>query len=450
VIGRFEVAHPRLRSDLQAILGQDLDEDQIILHRRLTRAGRSYAYVNEQPVAVATLRRLGEVLVDIHGQRENQSLLQPPYQLRLLDAFGNLDGLREEYLLLVQTVRELRRRLATLDAERQQRQRELALLRFEREELDATSLQRGEIAELTQERERLTHVQALQAFAMGGCSQLYDAEGSCAERLGKLLREAEGWLRLDPGLKEIAERLTGLKAETQDLAETLRNLAARWEADPGRREDVEERLQLLRRLETKYGKTVDELIVYRASLDEQEARLQAHEDDRGKLQADLLEAFSRLRQAGEELSRRRQRVAKRFITAVQRELADLGMTEARLDAVLEPCPLGEDPLTADVPSEGLEQLELMLAANRGEPDRPLRKVASGGELSRTMLALKTVLATHDRVGTLVFDEIDANVGGRLVRCAGRKARHPRSNAPGHMRNAFAPGGQLCPASLDDP
>jgi DNA repair protein RecN (Recombination protein N) len=420
VIGRFELSRAELRSEVQAILKLDLDEDQIVLNRRLTRAGRSYAYINEQPVALSTLRRLGAVLVDIHGQRESQSLLKPGYQLRLLDSFGDLDAQREEYEALAQTVRKLRGRLANLDAEHQQRQRELALLRFERDELDAAALQPGEVAELTRERERLANAQALQAFAATACSELYDAEGSCAERIGKLLREAETWAHLDAGLAEIIERLRGLGAETQDLAETLRSSAARWEADPARREEVEERLRLLRRLETKYGKTVDDLLVYRATLDEQGARLQAQEDDRAKIQSELEKAFSELRQAGDELSRRRQRVAKRFITAVQRELADLGMAEAGLDAVLEPCPVGEEPLTSEVPSSGLEQLELMLAANRGEPARPLRKVASGGELSRTMLALKTVLAAHDRVGTLVFDEIDANVGGRLGDVLGEK------------------------------
>jgi DNA repair protein RecN (Recombination protein N) len=328
--------------------------------------------------------------------------------------------LREKYESQVQMVRELRRRLAMLDAERQQRQRELALLRFEREELDAAVLQPGELAELTRERERLANVQALQAFAMAGYADLYDAEGSCVERLGKLQREAETWRHLDPRLAELVERLTGLGAETQDLAETLRALAARWEADPARREEVEERLRLLRRLEAKYGKTIEDLVAYRAALDEQEARLQAQEDDRTTIETELVEAFGQLRRAGEELSRQRQRVAKRFITAVQRELADLGMAEARLDAVLEPCPLGEDAMTAEIPASGLEQLELMLAANRGEPARPLRKVASGGELSRTMLALKTVLAAQDRVGTLVFDEIDANVGGRLGDVLGEK------------------------------
>jgi DNA repair protein RecN (Recombination protein N) len=179
-------------------------------------------------------------------------------------------------------------------------------------------------------------------------------------------------------------------------------------------------VQLLRRLEAKYGRPVEELIAYRHTLDGQEARLQQQENDRSTVQAELVEAFDRLRQAGAELSRQRQRVAKRLAVGAQRELADLGMADARLDAALEPVPLGGDPVAAEIPGWGLDQLELMLAANRGEPARPLRKVASGGELSRAMLALKTVLAGQDRVGTLVFDEIDANVGGRLGDVLGEK------------------------------
>jgi DNA repair protein RecN (Recombination protein N) len=420
ITGRFEIGQPRLRGEVEQILGDSLDDEQVILTRRLTRAGRSFAYVNEQPVAVATLRRLGGALVEIHSQRESQSLLEPAYQLRLLDAFGDLDGPRQAYQALAETVCDLCRRLTGLDAERQQRQRELALLRFEREELSGAGLQAGEMAALTREREILANAQALQAFAAGGCARLYDDEGSVVEQLGKLQREAEGWRELDPALADVARRLEGLSAETQDLADTLRRLAQGYAADPARREEVEERLRLLRRLEAKYGRGVDELLAYHAGLDEQEKALQQQEDDRAQLEADLAAAFAKLRQAGQELSRLRQRVAKKLATEVQRELADLGMAEARLDAVLEPVPLGDDVRTAEVPADGLERLELMLAANRGEPARPLRKVASGGELSRTMLALKTVLAAHDEVGTLVFDEIDANVGGRLGDVLGEK------------------------------
>ncbi len=420
ITGRFELDRLELRAAVEQLLGGPADEGQLILSRRLNRAGRSFAYANDQPVTVAALRQLGELLVDIHGQRESQFLLEPAYQLRLLDAYGDLESLRQTYTTLVETVRDLRRRRAALVAERQQRQRELALVRFERDELAGAALRPGELAELTRERERLAHTQALQEFAGQGCARLYDDEGSVVEQLGKLLREAQGWLHLDPALAEVAQRLEALGAETQDVAEALRDLAQRWQADPERREQVEDRLQILRRLEAKYGKTIDDLIAYHATLDDQEARLQRQEDDLAGIEAELAGAFQKLRQAGEELGRQRRQVARRFVAQAQRELADLGMPEARLDARFEPVDLGADPAAAEVPSGGLDQLELMLAANRGEPARPLRKVASGGELSRTMLALKTVLAAHDQVGTLIFDEIDANVGGRLGDVLGEK------------------------------
>ncbi len=420
ITGRFEPARPEQRQEIERLLDSTLEEDEVLLTRRLTRAGRSYAYVNEQPVAVATLRQLGAILVDIHGQRESQSLLEPAYQLQLLDAFGGLGELRDKYLTLAEQVRELRRRHAALAAEQQQRQRELALLRFEREELAAAALRPGEAAELVRERERLAHAQALQAFADTGAARLHDEEGSVVEQLGKLVKEAQGWVALDPSLAEVVQRLQGMVAESRDLADLLRILAPRYAADPERREQVEERLQTLRRLESKYGRPVDELIAYHAGLEEQEARLVRQEEDRSTVQTELSAAFGRLRKAANELSKARRRVADRLVQETQRQLADLGMAEARLDAALEQGPLGEEPITAEVPAWGTDQLELMLAANQGEPARPLRKVASGGELSRTMLALKTVLAAHDQVGTLIFDEIDANVGGRLGDILGEK------------------------------
>jgi DNA repair protein RecN (Recombination protein N) len=294
------------------------------------------------------------------------------------------------------------------------------LLRFERDELDQAALKLGETAALARERERLAHAQSVQEFTAASCARLYDDEGSVSEQLGKLLREAQHWSTLDPTLAELAQRLLALEVETQDLAECFRAASQQWDADPQRREEVEERLQLLRRLEKKYGKTSDALLDYRASLDGDMARLQQQEDDRENLRAELAEKFARLRVLGTELSELRGLAGKKLASAVQRELADLGMAGACLDAQLEPIVLTDDPLTAEIPLWGLEHLELTLAANRGEPARPLRKVASGGELSRAMLALKTVLAAQDHVGTLVFDEIDANVGGRLGDVLGEK------------------------------
>jgi len=420
VTGRFELGSAQMRREIESILEGPLDEDEIILARRLYRNGRSQAYANDRPVVLATLKQIGNILVDIHGQRETESLLHPAYQLQLLDAFGRLDAPRQKYGTLAERVRELRRRQHTLSAERQQRQRELSLLRFERDELDEADPKPGEIAELTRERDRLMHAQNLQAFAVLASGELYDEDGSIIERLGKLQREAQSWAALDAGLEEVVRRLEELLAEVQDVADVLRHLGQRWEADPERLDEVENRLQLLRRLESKYRRSLDDLIVYRASLDAQETRLQQQEDDLERVETELAEAYEQLREAAAELSKQRQRVADRLAKETQKQLADLGMAGARLEAILETNPLGEDPAQAEVPAWGADQLELTLAANRGEPALPLRKVASGGELSRTMLALKTVLAGHDRRGTLVFDEIDANVGGRLGDVLGQK------------------------------
>jgi DNA repair protein RecN (Recombination protein N) len=420
VTGRFELDWPDVKRELESILDTTLADDELILTRRLTSAGRSHAYVNEQPVAVLTLKQIGERLVDIHGQRESQSLLEPAYQLGLLDSYGHLEAQRQAYLDPARQLRELRQRYRTLSAERQQRQRELALIRFEREELEQAKLESGETAELTRERERLMHAQGLQEFASQSYLALYEDDDSVVGRLGKLQREAEKWAALDPVLAEIVRRLDAANAEVQDVAQTLEKMGRRWEADPERLEEVEQRLQMLRRLETKYRKTIDELIVYHAGLDEQERRLRQEEADLSGIEGEMATTFARLKCAAADLSKARQRVAKKLATAAQKELADLGMADARLDAVLEPVPLGDDPTTAEIPAWGADRLELTLTANPGEPARPLRKVASGGELSRTMLALKTVLAAHDRLGTLVFDEIDANVGGRLGDVLGEK------------------------------
>ncbi|MGH7170594.1 MAG: DNA repair protein RecN [Gemmataceae bacterium] len=420
VTGRFELDSPEMRREIETILGGPLEEDEIILTRRLHRNGRSHAYANDQPVILSTLKQIGNLLVDIHGQRETESLLHPTYQLQLLDAFGRLDAPRQKYATLAERVRELRRRQHTLATERQQRQRELSLVRFERDELDEANLEPGEVAELNRERERLANAQNLQEFATLACADLYDEDGSIVERLGKLLRFAQSWAALDPSLEEVVRRLEGLHAEVQDLAGTLRHLGQRWEADPERLDAVEGRLQFLRRLESKYRRSIDDLIVYRISLDRQEDRLRQQEDDLERIDAELAEAYGQLRQAASELSKQRHRIADRLAKETQKELADLGMAGARLEAILETNPLGDDPAHAEVPAWGADQLELTLAANPGEPALPLRKVASGGELSRTMLALKTVLAGHDPRGTLVFDEIDANVGGRLGDILGGK------------------------------
>lgn len=421
ISGRFEAPQPAVRAELEEILQSPLADEHVLITRRLTAAGRSLAYVDDTPVTLATLRKIGGVLVDIHGQRESQALLDPVYQLRMLDIFGGQEELSAEFRRQADALRELRRQLAEREAGKQQRQRELNLLRFERDELDTARLKTGELKELAQEREKLQHAQGIYDFATEASNRLYDEDGAVFEVLRKVEREAERFARFDPELADIAKRIAGLAVETQDLAQSLRPWSDSPQADPERLEEVENRIQMLRRLETKYARSVDELIEYRKTLDAEESRLTSAEEDREALSEKIGIAHRSLRETGVKLSKERAKSAKKFAALVQKELADLSMPDARLDAVLTPTPLGDDSLACEIPSNGLESLELMLAANPGEPSRPLRKVASGGEMSRTMLAVKTVLAVREQGGLMmVFDEIDSNVGGRLGDVLGAK------------------------------
>jgi DNA repair protein RecN (Recombination protein N) len=416
VTGVFELSHPDTKRRIAALLNTDTLDDELLLARRVHRSGRGGAYINDQPVAVATLRAVGALLVDIHGQRESAALLDSAYQLDLLDAFGNLHKSRAAYTEKAEQLRAARRRLAELAAAREQRQRELTLVRFERDELDAARLEPGEREELTRERERLANAQELQSFAHMSWALLYEEEGSANERIGRVAREAESWAEMDPELGEAVGQLDALLSQVKDVAQTIRRLGERWEADPHRLAEVETRLQLLKKLEAKYRKSIDDLILYRITLDEQEAQLQATEDDLSGLEGQIESLLQQIRDAARELSRQRHKIAKKLAAEVEKQLADLGMPEAKLGAELTTTELTLD----HIPPAGIDHLELTLAANAGEPARPLRKVASGGEMSRTMLALKTVLAGHDLTGTLVFDEIDANVGGRLGDVLGSK------------------------------
>jgi DNA repair protein RecN (Recombination protein N) len=421
VTGRFELTRPEQRAVAAEILQTSLADEDLILTRRLSRSGRSSALVNDMPVAVGTLKRIGEMLVDVHGQRESYSLLQPAYQLELLDAFGKLTDLRKKYENAAEVVRGLRRKYRELSEAQQARQRELALIRFEREELDTARLQPGELPALAKERERLLHAQSLAQYTGTVAARLADDDGAVDEVLGKLLKDAGRWAALDPKLEELRKRLEALRPEIQDLAETSRDLSEQFEANPDRLEEVEKRIAALKKLQARYGKTPDELIDYRATLDSREVELQKQEEDLAGIDGQVRSATGTLREAALALSKARGKVAKKLAADAQKHLVDLHMRDARLDAVIDQVPLPEDPLGAELPASGIDQLELMLAANPGEPPRPLRKVASGGEMSRTMLAIKTVLAAHDPVRTLVvFDEIDANVGGRLGDVLGQK------------------------------
>lgn len=409
----FELAGLDLRSDVETILGGAVDDDQIILTRRISATGRGSAQVNGMPVTVTTLQALGARLVDIHGQTEGRALAEPDCQRALLDSHGRLVRLCEEYKCRRETFNTLRRRRLDLLQKSKDRQRERALLEFERDEIAAAEPKCGETEELNREAHRLANAGQLRNAASVGYSLLYEADCSAQGLLDKVSRTLGPLAISVPELAEPAETLARLAAETREVAYSLRDLGHSWDDDPQRLERIESRLALYRRLSNRFHCTPDELA---ARLCESETRLAAldrDDADLASLDLPLAQAWSSLVDAAGALSKARRKTAKSFAKAVQARLRPLGLDGARLDVAITTTPMGDDPTSPPPPDSGIDHVELMFSANPGEPVRPLRKVASGGELSRVTLALKAALAGADQVPTLIFDEIDTGVGGRL-------------------------------------
>ncbi|MBL8866419.1 MAG: AAA family ATPase, partial [Planctomycetia bacterium] len=312
VSGRFEFARPEQKAAVEAILNDAIADAELVIARKLNRTGRSGAWINEQPVSIATLKKLGELLVDIHGQRESYSLLQPAYQLEVLDSFGKLTDLRKQYAAAADRLRESRRRHKTLSDARQARHRELALVRFEREELDAAQLQPNEAAELPKEREKLIHAQSLAAFAAGAAARLNDDDGSVLESLGRIHKDALHWSKYDADLIETARRLEAVKVEVRDLADFCRDRSETYAADPERLDAIERRLQAIKKLEAKYQKPAGELIAYRATLDERDATLRKEENDLAGVERELHSIFAEVKSIAGTLSKKRSAIARKL------------------------------------------------------------------------------------------------------------------------------------------
>jgi len=415
----FEIADGPLRFELEELLGAALEDGQVVITRRVSAQGRSSAQVNGMPATIATLRRLGERLVDVHGQFENRALVDPDHQRSLLDAFGGLDDRLAAYAKARAAHDEIRRRRqALIDASRE-RQREQALLQFESDELAAAEPRAGEYDELVQETHVLANAGALRSAAVEGCRRLYEADNSAQEILARVARTLEPLARNVPELAEAASALERLAEETREVAFTLRDLGQNWDDDPKRLDDMESRLALYRRLATRFHRAPDELAAHKAEIDDKLAAIERDETDLKQLDAPLAEAWANLKRAAAALSEGRRKTAGDFAKAIQARLKPLGMERARLTVEIETRDPGDDPTTATPPESGFDRIEMVFLANPGEVPQPLRKIASGGELSRVTLAAKAVLAAVDRVPTLIFDEIDTGVGGRLGAALGK-------------------------------
>jgi DNA repair protein RecN (Recombination protein N) len=407
----FEVADPRRINRLLSEQGVDSCEgDQLLLRRVLTANGTNRQFINGCQTTLSVLKEVGDGLVDLHGPHDHQSLLARDYQLRLLDAFGGSKGIYHSFRETFENLRTLRIELEQLESENAAGN--LELWQHQVAEIRDAGIQVGELEALEAKYALASNAHRILELTSLSLLQLADAEDSILTRLGDIARTLRELEKLDPGSVELSRNHERGAVELEELERDLRRYREKIDVDPASLRQLEERLNLLEALRRKYHRNEEELLALAADLEERLGQLDGREVALAKLRTDVESASRKIQETGKRLAASRRAAGTKLAEQIRVHLADLGFQQARFDLEWETL---SEPI-----STGFDQIEFLFSPNPGEPLKPLRAIASSGEISRVMLAIKTALAQQDLIGLLVFDEIDANVGGEIANAVGRK------------------------------
>ena len=399
----------------EAGIEHDINEE-LIVEREIATGGKSRAFVANKPVTTGFLRQLAQALGDIHGQNEQQQLFTPQRQRELLDDYAGTEKLRGEVAALFKSWREAGEQLNELTRNEQEKLRMLDLWTFQRREIEEVGPRVGEDTELEAERKILQNVTRLQENAGAAFTLLYDSPESASTQLRVALKRIEELLRIDESLAETAASLKQAAVLTDDASYALRDYLGRIEGDPRRLEDVESRLAALDRLKRKYGRTVEEVLAFGADVAKRADEVEHASERKAELEKIRKEFEERYEERAGELTRIRTIAAEQLSKHVETELKSLAMGGTQFQVAV------QQGLWS---ATGMDEIVFLVSPNRGEELRPLEKVASGGELSRIALALKTAIGDadhHSGIPTLVFDEVDAGIGGAAAAAVGRRLK----------------------------
>lgn len=427
VSGVFELADAELIRQVDAVADAGMGGDgpaegpeQLLVTRKVFASGRTSVTVNGAPATLGMLQQIGELLVDVHGQHDHQFLLKPANQRLMLDRFAESDDLRQRYGDLHGRIRALRQRREALEASATLRKQQLELYEFQAGEIDEAEPTEGEYDELAARHRVMSNLEKIGREAGAAHAALHESDGAIIDRLQGVAAVLKDLGELDESLVPIADEVRGALAQLQDASFSLGRYASRLDLDPAELEEVESRLNTLNRLIQKYGPgrggTLADVLDHRRTIGVEIDRLRGEGEDLASIDAQLEPMAGELAEVGAALSAKRREAAEKLCPLVIGQLAELGMADARFEVAID---------TAEAPGEsasGMDEIELLVAPNPGQAAKPLRRIASGGELSRIMLALKSILARSDRISVLVFDEVDANIGGRMGSVIGEKLR----------------------------
>ncbi len=429
VEARFDLADAPDIAPLLAQAGVPVT-DELVVRRIVQASGRSRAYLNGRLCSLAELTAIAPLLADIASQHESVSLTDPATHLGYLDAFGNLDDRRRAIAAQVEQLHALAARIADLETRQRSRAERDEFIRFQLSSIDAVAPRPGEMDELRAERSRLRAASRLGGAARRAADRLTEGDPSLADDLRSLATELRAAAEIDDSLRGVVESLDAAMAHIDDAGRALGRYAERVHDDPERLNAVEERLYHLERLLRLHGPTEADVLAAAERLRHELAQLESVDDDLERLRAELGDMLSKASADARALSAARSEVAARLAASMSRELAGLAMGGARVEVSVAPIEGARGELCADgarLTPDGIDRVEFLIAPNKGIAPRPLRKIASGGELSRALLAIKRVLAAQGPAGLYVFDEVDTGVGGAVAETIGHAladiARH---------------------------
>ena len=385
----------------------------LLLRRTLSRSGRGKAFINGNLATLGMFSEMGADLLSLYGQHEHQSLQRVETHIDILDEFGGLMGFREtfqnhflEWTTLSEQIRRIRE-------EQEQKTKERELLNFQSREIESSRLQSGEEEALKEEQRILAHARKLMGFVHESEGMLYGEEGSARDKIQAVLHHGREMAEIDPSLSPLLKTLESSLIQLEEVTQTFRDYERRIEINPDRLEALEDRLEEIDRLKRKYGTTVDAVLRYKTEIDETLKAFASGEERLSELEARLKPLEQEVIGLAERLSRERRKVSSELKKAIEKELGSLGMKKTTFQVQIENLPLA---------SRGTDRVEFLISPNTGEEVKPLAKIASGGELSRMMLAMKRILAKIGGRQVLIFDEVDSGIGGAIAEVVGRKLK----------------------------
>ena len=406
-----------LRAPLTAFLGENgvepCEHGQLVLKRTFTAAGTNRQFINGSPTTLATLANLGQWLVDMHGPHDHQSLLHAARQLAILDAFGALGDARDAFVALLHRCQQIESEKAALIIDEKTYAQQLDLLRFQVGEITAARLKADEETEVEQEYQRASNAAKLLELSQGTLNLMGEDDPNLLTAAGAVGRNLAELQRIDSSTSSLLDLHSQATELLRDLQNELSHYVDRIDLNPERLQELTERLDLLHSLKRKYGSTLADVIAFGEESGRKLENLEQRDAELARLNGELSKCMKAIMASGQELTTQRRKVIPKLARSVMKHLADLGFKQSHFDISI----VTHD----DAPSSsGLDAIEFQFAPNVGEPARPLRAIASSGEMARVMLALKTALAAEDEIPVLIFDEVDANVGGETAHSVGEK------------------------------